>query len=228
MSCWSLFGRKSHNEGARREDAWCIFQIRSELASGPLCKKRSNSGVSPCQRSPKRSVRIVRYTRTIHGARCRSSVPAIPMQLAELVAGVGSDNLPRRAVAVTFDDGYADNLYNAKPILTALDVPATVFVTTGNLGKQFWWDELDCAVDGVEALIEKLNRLDREPLAKRSLALVRRVHSSEKKCGSKNPRRSCLAPNAARSTNKRTGSGSEPAENAGCERGRAAASAGLF
>jgi peptidoglycan/xylan/chitin deacetylase (PgdA/CDA1 family) len=49
-----------------------------------------------------------------------------------------------RGVAITFDDGYADNLYSAKPLLAAFRVPATVFVATGQVesGREFWWDEL--------------------------------------------------------------------------------------
>lgn len=51
----------------------------------------------------------------------------------------------RPAVAVTFDDGYADNLHQALPILAEAGIPATFFICTGNLGtrEEFWPDELE-------------------------------------------------------------------------------------
>ncbi len=37
-------------------------------------------------------------------------------------------------VAITFDDGYRDNLANAAPVLRALRLPATCFICTGRMG----------------------------------------------------------------------------------------------
>jgi peptidoglycan/xylan/chitin deacetylase (PgdA/CDA1 family) len=54
---------------------------------------------------------------------------------------------PKRAVVVTFDDGYADNFLNARPLLEQFDIPAAVFVASGYLNSRgFWWDELDAVL----------------------------------------------------------------------------------
>jgi peptidoglycan/xylan/chitin deacetylase (PgdA/CDA1 family) len=68
---------------------------------------------------------------------------AHPIGLAEMVQRLRVGSLPAKSMAVTFDDGYADNLYNAKPILEKYEIPATVFVCTGYTGRDFWWDELE-------------------------------------------------------------------------------------
>ena len=70
---------------------------------------------------------------------------AQPISLKQLVRAHLEGKIPDRAVAVTFDDGYADNLYSAKPLLEKYNIPATVFVASGYIGHQgeFWWDELE-------------------------------------------------------------------------------------
>jgi len=70
---------------------------------------------------------------------------ATPMSLRDLALAHKEGTVPDRAVAVTFDDGYADNLYNAKPLLEQYKIPATVFVVSKAIGRKrmFWWDELE-------------------------------------------------------------------------------------
>jgi len=77
--------------------------------------------------------------------------------LEELASDSPNATRNRPRVAVTFDDGYVDNLLAAQPILEELQVPATVFVSTGNLGRPFWWDELEWILLGRDALPEQLS-----------------------------------------------------------------------
>jgi len=67
------------------------------------------------------------------------------ISLTELMQGLTANRLPKRAVVLTFDDGYVDNLMEAKPLLDRYNTPATVYVSTGSLdsNKEFWWDELE-------------------------------------------------------------------------------------
>jgi peptidoglycan/xylan/chitin deacetylase (PgdA/CDA1 family) len=69
---------------------------------------------------------------------------ANPVSLRDLLSARSDRELPPRPVCITFDDGYADNLYAARPALQAYRVPATVYVTTGYLDvpENLWWDEL--------------------------------------------------------------------------------------
>lgn len=68
-----------------------------------------------------------------------------PMSLQDLATCVRRGSVPDRAVVVTFDDGYEDNLAIAKPILEKYQVPATVFVASGAVGsdREFYWDKLE-------------------------------------------------------------------------------------
>lgn len=59
-----------------------------------------------------------------------------------------SDNwnsLQKTGIVITFDDGYADNIINALPLLEKYQIPATIFVTTFNINnkKEFWWDRFE-------------------------------------------------------------------------------------
>jgi len=55
------------------------------------------------------------------------------LSLEEALARMAAGQLPPRAACVTFDDGYADNLTLAQPILYQYEIPATVYVATDYL-----------------------------------------------------------------------------------------------
>ena len=63
---------------------------------------------------------------------------------AEVVdALTGGKRLPRRTVAITFDDGYACIGQAAAPVLAAQGFPGTVFVVSQAVGTQNGWDEME-------------------------------------------------------------------------------------
>lgn len=68
-----------------------------------------------------------------------------PVSFSRLVADLRAGTVEDRSVAITFDDGYADNAFAAGPALERAGIPATVFVATGTIGtrREFFWDELD-------------------------------------------------------------------------------------
>ncbi|HVO63589.1 MAG TPA: polysaccharide deacetylase family protein [Terriglobales bacterium] len=60
-----------------------------------------------------------------------------PVNLEEIVRFIqGRGNLPRRSVAITFDDGYADNYEVALPILNRIGIPAAFYVTVACVQKR--------------------------------------------------------------------------------------------
>lgn len=83
---------------------------------------------------------------------------AHPISLNELVNGLNAGKLPRRAVVLTIDDGYADIWYRAYPILEQYEILATLFVVSGFLGRQFSWDSQELAASNCESDGKNLRR----------------------------------------------------------------------
>jgi len=63
------------------------------------------------------------------------------------------ESLPKRCAMITFDDGFADNYFNAFPILKALNLSALFNVVTSKVGSRqmFWFDRAACLVQRCES-----------------------------------------------------------------------------
>lgn len=81
--------------------------------------------------------------------------------------------LPKRSVVVTIDDGYADTLHNAKPILAAHSVPAAVFVSSDYVGadREFWWDEIERVVLHAPSLPSRIQIVAGDATCRRRIEL---------------------------------------------------------
>ncbi len=64
-----------------------------------------------------------------------------PVGQADVAAWLqGARGLPERPVVVSFDDGYADTMLHAFPLLERLQIPAVSFLVTRRLGGMNEWD----------------------------------------------------------------------------------------
>ena len=74
--------------------------------------------------------------------------------------------LPKRAIAITFDDGYKDNYLNAYPILKRYNMPATIFLTTCHIdtGNLLWDGRVKYALMNTPLEAFELEELGTYPL----------------------------------------------------------------
>lgn len=68
----------------------------------------------------------------------------VVLAMADFVALARARTLPANAVAITFDDGYHDNLAAAAPLLSAACLPATLFLASAPSLAQtgYWFEDL--------------------------------------------------------------------------------------
>ena len=100
------------------------------------------------------------------------------LSLADLTQHImQAKRLPKRAVVITFDDGYLDNYLYAYPILNKYHIPATIFLTTGQISsdKLFWWDKVGYIIQNTSE-----RQLNFEELGEHSLQSVKEKNKAQK------------------------------------------------
>lgn len=99
--------------------------------------------------------------------------------------------IPRRAVAITFDDGYRDVYTNAFPIFKKYDIPMTIFLTVDPIEKRelFWFDKVSYVIWNTELKNIELddfchmkleNRKDRSVAVTKILYLLKKIPEEQK------------------------------------------------
>ena len=79
--------------------------------------------------------------------------------IKELIDGLNK-NSDKFMIAITFDDGYKDNLFHALPILEKFSAPASIYITTRFLSENvnMWWYELSDVIQSRTELIFEYNK----------------------------------------------------------------------
>lgn len=83
------------------------------------------------------------------------------LPLDEALQRMQDNSLPSRAVSITFDDGYADNVSNALPILKQFNLTATFFIASGFLdGGRMWNDTVIESIRNLQRPTLDLNEIN--------------------------------------------------------------------
>ena len=71
------------------------------------------------------------------------------ISLSDMIAGLIEKQDMSNTVALTFDDGYENNVLVAAPVLADFKMPATFFLATSFIGAErcIWFDKLEMALD---------------------------------------------------------------------------------
>jgi peptidoglycan/xylan/chitin deacetylase (PgdA/CDA1 family) len=86
------------------------------------------------------------------------------MPLKNLVHCLNEKYVPKRAIVITFDDGFADNYRYAYPLLKRDNIPATIFLCTDCIGKKgsIWIQDLNYLINtcGATEVFNKIQNVN--------------------------------------------------------------------
>ena len=104
-----------------------------------------------------------------------------PVSLAEIrSACLENHSLPDYSVLVTFDDGFRNNVTLAGPILKKYEVPAVVFLTTGQIENKnlLWPQEIRERI--IDGSVVPSQRKEREVVAETAIAACKKMSQKDR------------------------------------------------
>jgi len=120
-----------------RPDALVIF-----LFHGVVCRDETR-----LRNYTRKHVERDYFAAVLHDLRAAGQPLSMPEAAAIALSG---RDYPPRSFAITFDDGFENNLSVAAPVLADLALPATFYVTSDYVQHNImsWTDRLECALEG--------------------------------------------------------------------------------
>jgi peptidoglycan/xylan/chitin deacetylase (PgdA/CDA1 family) len=107
----------------------------------------------------KKHIHIEDFEKQMHYIKNKATV--LSMDEVVDIYNSGRD-YPDNAVAITFDDGFANNYTHAVPVLDGYKIPATFYITSGVVSTDimFWVDQLEdminlCSMDSISIELDK-------------------------------------------------------------------------
>ncbi len=102
------------------------------------------------------------------------------LPLDEAIQRLQDGTLPPRSVSITFDDGYANNLTAAYPLLRSYDAPATIFLASGYMESGELFPFLKLRLARLHAAASGTDADAGEELDYKSEPLDRIVHAADR------------------------------------------------
>jgi peptidoglycan/xylan/chitin deacetylase (PgdA/CDA1 family) len=139
-TCAPVAPAKLSHSPLREGAAWGLARVATGLHGLLGDRRQGGFGILMYHRVTEQHAGVAAPTINVTPRRLREQLNGLlangfePWPLERLVAAhEAGQAVPRKAFAVTFDDGYENNLTAALPILESLGVPATVFLATAFL-----------------------------------------------------------------------------------------------
>jgi peptidoglycan/xylan/chitin deacetylase (PgdA/CDA1 family) len=126
-------GKESQEEEEKKEDKVNYLTLDVNEVKIPILMYHSISDSDPS------NTLLVPINQFEEQVKWLSKEGFTPMLLDDVVKAFDTGKVPEKPVAITFDDGYADNYTEAYRILKKYNMKATFFIITKNIDADSWY-----------------------------------------------------------------------------------------